>query len=157
MQVKPTRILWPTDFSELSLHAGRYARAMADQFGAELHIVHVVPPPLSPDVAVMVPADAPMTMTEPKLLDASRAAIKELIIKHFDGDPKIVTHAYYGNPWPTICEYAKEKGIDLIVVSTHGRTGISHVLIGSTAERIVQHAPCAVLTVKRSGRGFLNE
>jgi len=137
--------------------AGRHARTMSQQFGAEMHIVHVVPPPLSPDVAVMVPADAPMTMTEPKLLDASRAAIREMITRHFDGDEKILTHAYYGNPWPTICEYAKEKQIDLIILGTHGRTGLSHVLIGSTAERIVQHAPCAVLTVKQGGRGILVE
>lgn len=155
MQLAPKKILWPTDFSELSLLAGQYARAMSKQYGAEMHIIHVIPPPLSPDVGVLLPADAGMPTAEPKLLDSTRAGIKTLIDRHFDGDANIVAKSFFGNPWPTICDYARDQNIDLIVVGTHGRTGVSHVLIGSTAERIVQHAPCAVLTIKRQGRGFL--
>jgi universal stress protein A len=148
MEVRLKRILWPTDFSELSLLGGRYARGLCERFGADLHIIHVVPPPLSPDVSLVVPAEVPVTVSEPELVEASRAALDKLVKQHFGSYEKVVTKVFFGNPWPSICNYAKDNEIDLIVITTHGRTGLSHVLIGSTAERIVQHAPCPVLTVK---------
>jgi nucleotide-binding universal stress UspA family protein len=67
----------------------------------------------------------------------------------------VVTDVLFGNPWSVICQYAKDAQIDLLVVSTHGRTGLRHVLIGSTAERIVQHAPCPVLVVKNPEKDFV--
>lgn len=155
MQLQPRRILWPTDFSPLSLHGGRYARAFQADFGAELHVIHVLPPPLSPDVAMMVPTEAPMALADPGLLDECRQSLENLINQHFGGDPSIRRDASFGNPWNVVCDYAKRNDIDLVIVSTHGRTGISHALIGSTAERIVQHAPCPVLTVKSPGRDFV--
>ena len=157
MIVSPKRILWPTDFSELSLLGGRYARGFRDVFGAELRILHVVPPPLSPEVSVMLPTEVPVTVSEPEILDACRKGLERIIAEHFDGDESIVYDAFFGNPWSGVCEYAKQKDVDLIVVGTHGRTGLHHVLIGSTAERIVQHAPCPVLTVKSPEKDFLVE
>lgn len=155
MEVSPKRILWPTDFSELSLHGGRYALGLCKQFGAELHIVHIVPPPLSPDVSLVVPAEVPTAHSETELIEASQEALDQLIDGHFSGYEQLVTKVFVGNPWPSICRYAKDNDIDLIVITTHGRTGLSHVLIGSTAERIVQHAPCPVLTVKHPEKDFL--
>ncbi len=155
MTLAPKRILWPTDFSELSLKGGRYARAFWEKFGAELHLIHVIPPPLSPDVSVMLPAEVPISVAEPELLEASRTGLKELIQRHFQGDKGIKIDAFYGNPWMGICDYAAKHEIDLIVVATHGRTGLGHVLIGSTAERIVQRAPCPVLVVKDEQREFV--
>lgn len=157
MQVSPKRVLWPTDFSELSLRGGRYARGFCEHFGAELHILHVVPPPLSPDVSLVVPAEVPVTVSEPELVEASQTALDRLIQEHFAGDTNIVAKVSFGNPWPSICDYAKENEIDLIIVTTHGRTGLGHVLIGSTAERIVQHAPCPVLTIKHPEKDFVVE
>ncbi|MFO0839811.1 MAG: universal stress protein [Phycisphaerae bacterium] len=154
MPIKPQRILWPTDFSELSLLAGRYARGFRDTFGGELHIVHVITPPLNTDLTVMLPMDVPLAVSEPDLIDAGKKAINALIDAHFDADAAIVRHVLCGNPWTAICEYAQNSGIQLIVIGTHGHTGIRHALIGSTAERIVQHAPCPVLTVKQAGAGF---
>ncbi|MBI5863595.1 MAG: universal stress protein [Planctomycetes bacterium] len=75
--------------------------------------------------------------------------------RHFADYPRLIQEVRVGNPWPMICEYARLSEIDLIVVTTHGRTGLGHAIIGSTAERIVQHAPCPVLVVKADGRGFL--
>jgi len=69
----------------------------------------------------------------------------------------VVTKAILGTSWTTICGYAERAEIDLIVVATHGRTGLRHVLIGSTAERIVQHAPCPVLVVKSPAKDFVTE
>lgn len=157
MEVHPKRVLWPTDFSELSLRGGRYARGFCEQFGAELHIIHVVPPPLSPDVSMVVPAEVPVAVSEPELIEGSQAALDKLVEEHFGDYDKVVTKVCFGNPWPSICAYAKDNQIDLIIVTTHGRTGLGHVLIGSTAERIVQHAPCPVLTVKHSEKDFVTE
>lgn len=155
MMLTPRKILWPTDFSELSMLGGRYAKAFCADFGAELHIIHVVPPPLSPDVALLVPTEAPLAMADPQVLDNCRKNLDQVVSTHFGGDARVKRDAFYGNPWTMICDYAKKNEIDLIVVSTHGRTGILHVLIGSTAERIVQHAPCPVLTVKTPERDFV--
>ncbi len=155
MIVSPKRVLWPTDFSSLSLHGGRYARGFSEVFGAELRVVHVIPPPLSPDVSVVVAAEVPVTVSEPELLNAARRNLEQVITTQFNGDQRIVAEALFGHPWQVICRYARDNLIDLIVVATHGRTGLRHVLIGSTAERIVQHAPCPVLTVKDPQREFL--
>ncbi|MCA9243539.1 MAG: universal stress protein [Phycisphaerales bacterium] len=153
MDDKPQKILWPTDFSELSQKAGRVAGAIARMFDAELHVIHVIPPPITPDVAAVLPAEAPIMITDPKALDATRDGLKRRVQDTCGDVSQVSIDAFYGNPWSGVCEYAKKHGVDLIVVSTHGRTGLAHVLIGSTAERIVQHASCAVLVVKQSAPG----
>jgi nucleotide-binding universal stress UspA family protein len=155
MLISPKKVLWPTDFSELSLHGGRYARGFRDLFGAELHILHVIPTPLTPDVAVMLPTEVPVSISEHGLVEAAKVALRKLVDQQFGGDERIQRHALCGNPWSVVCGYARKHAIDLIVVATHGRTGLGHALIGSTAERIVQHAPCPVLTVKQPERDFL--
>lgn len=155
MEVKPKRVLWPTDFSDLSLHGGRYARAFCELFEAELHVIHVVPPPLNTDVSLSVPAEVPMAVSEPELVAAAQETLEKLVGEHLAGYAHVVTKVCFGNPWPSICNYAKDNAIDLIIITTHGRTGLSHVLIGSTAERIVQHAPCPVLTVKHAAKDFV--
>jgi nucleotide-binding universal stress UspA family protein len=155
MTLSPRRILWPTDFSTLSLHGARYARAFRDFFGAELHVIHVVPPPLMPDLAVTLPAEVPLAFSEKEFVDACRTRLAALLAEQFSGAPGVVTEVLFGNPWSAICKYAQDAAIDLVVVSTHGRTGLRHVLIGSTAERIVQHAPCPVLVVKNPEKDFL--
>lgn len=157
MQISPRKILWPTDFSELSLCGGRYARAFCEQFGAELHVLHVIAPPLSPDVSVMIPAEVPVNFSQPEMLESSREALEKLIVQHFGGDARIRREVVFGEAAQSICRYADEHEIDLIIVATHGRTGLGHVLIGSTAERIVQHATCPVLTVKSRQRDFVRE
>ena len=156
MIINPKRILWPTDFSPLSLKAGNYALALTQHFSSQLHIVHVIVPPLSPDVSIMLPAEAPVAFSDDGLLAATQEALKRLVDQHLGGDKSFKTSVFFGNPWMGVCDYAKNNALDLIVVGTHGRTGLSHVLIGSTAERIVQHAPCPVLTIKEKGRDFVS-
>jgi nucleotide-binding universal stress UspA family protein len=157
MVLSPKRILWPTDFSPLSLQGARYARGFRDHFGSELHVVHVIAPPLTPDLAVALPTEVPVTYSEPELVEACRARLAELIADQFGGTGGVVTDVFFGHPWSAICKYAEQSEIELIVVATHGRTGLRHVLIGSTAERIVQHAPCPVLVVKSPETDFLVE
>lgn len=149
MAFRPRRILWPTDFSDLSLVGGRYARDQRELYDAELHILHAVPPPMAPDVAAVVPAEVPVPYSDQELIDACRETLDRVVAEHFKDVPHLVREVRFGNPWSTICTYAEEREIELIVLATHGRTGLSHVLIGSTAERIVQHAPCPVLVIKQ--------
>jgi universal stress protein A len=157
MVVSPRRILWPTDFSPLSFTGARYARGFRDVFKAELHVIHAVPPPLTPDLAVALPAEVPVAFADDELIAACRKRLAEIIPEQFGSAAGIVSDVIFGNPWPAICQYAKQAEIDLIVLTTHGRTGLRHVLIGSTAERIVQHAPCPVLVVKNPEKDFVVE
>lgn len=148
MPFRPKRILWPTDFSPLANKAGQYARTFREQFDSELHIVHVCLPVVSPEIAVPLPTGIELSVNEQELTDAAQRDLRHIVDERFDGDDSIVTAVMFGNPWSMICDYAGSENIDLIVVGTHGFTGIRHALIGSTAERIVQHAPCPVLTIK---------
>jgi nucleotide-binding universal stress UspA family protein len=155
MPLKLSRILWPTDFSELSLNGGRYARALAKAFDAELHVIHVARPIVVADYSVMLPAAVSPPGSEQELLDGSRQGLARLVDEQFAGMSRVRQDAAIGVPWSGICDYAARHEIELIVLATHGRTGLKHVLIGSTAERVVQHAPCPVLTVKSDEQGFV--
>jgi universal stress protein A len=150
VDIQPRKILWPTDFSELSLKGGQCARALCAHFAAELHVIHVIAPVITPDFSVLLPLNVPVATPDPSMMENCRASLTQLVTDHFGGDPQVITAALFGNPWSSICEYARQQQVDLIVVTTHGRTGLEHVVIGSTAERIVQHAPCAVLTIKNA-------
>lgn len=154
MVLKAERILWPTDFSSLSLHGGRCARALCEHFDAALHVVHVIPPLLPPDFLVTLPAEVPSESADDELLHACRGRLDALIDEQFAGLTRVAREVFFGHAWSGICHYAEKAAIDLIVVTTHGRTGLRHVLIGSTAERIVQHAPCPVLVVKNPAGDF---
>jgi len=122
-------ILFPTDFSPASEAAGRIAREMAVQAGARLHVLHVVPPVTDP----ALPAE--------HLARAGRSLADGL---------RVETVLLSGWAGRNIVDYAREKRVDLIVVGTHGRTGITHAILGSVAETVVRLAPCLVLTVPAS-------
>ena len=147
-QVRPRKILWPTDFSELSMAAGFYASDLCVLFGAELHVIHVCPPPLAPHIEALLSAEAASSLTDAKLLQATQAHLEQLVAGRLDSGRRVVCAALVGNPWSEICAYARRTQIGLIVIATHGVTGLRHILIGGTAERVVQHATCPVLTVK---------
>jgi nucleotide-binding universal stress UspA family protein len=147
MNVSPTKILWPTDFSPLSMKAADYARGFQEMFGADLHIVHVSQPPVIPPPGFpsLSPADLSTWQTEQHR--AAHSQLQRLANELFKGE-RVKIENLAGNPWHEICEYARRNGVDLIIIATHGLTGLKHVLIGSVAERIVQHASCPVLVVK---------
>jgi nucleotide-binding universal stress UspA family protein len=144
------RILAPTDFSPHAEHALRYACALAERFGADLHVLHVVPEiaPVSPD-PFLVPA-----MPHEFYQEEEHRVAKSLetAVDPSWGKPRSLTTAIrWGTAAPEVVDYAAEQDADLIVVATHGRTGLSHVLLGSVAERIVREAPCPVLTIRDPG------
>ncbi len=150
--IKLQRILFPTDFSPLSEEARLYAYTLAEKFGAELHIVCVVQ-----DVALMAP-EMPDTFAMPitNLDEVIRAA--QQTIKRYPacGGKEPTRIVCTGEPFVEIIKYAREQDIDLIVIGTHGRTGLVHVLLGSVAERVVRKAPCPVLTVRPEGHQFVH-
>ena len=120
------QILFPTDFSDASRAAGDTAADLARHFGARLHVLHVVSPVTDP-----TPAPA-----------ALRAVAEEL-----GRGLSVVTAITSGLAARQVVAYARQNAIDLVVLGTHGRTGVSRALLGSVAEAVVRRAPCHVLTV----------
>ncbi len=141
-------ILVPTDFSKAAEEGLRKAAELAREVGAKVTVCHVLDPsPLAP-YATRGDANAQLQM-EQDVEKAIHAALTEVIHTWFDGLPKTKTALIVStNAAEGICNYAAKEKADLIVVSTHGRTGLAHLLIGSVAEKIVRHAPCPVLTVR---------
>ena len=139
-----TRILHPTDFSDNSHAALRYACELAEKFGAELHLLNVVQ-----SVAMVAPPYDGMVGGD--FYETLRRQADEQLgglpgpDAAFGG--KVFREIRDGRPFLEIIGYAKENKIDLIVMATHGRTGMEHLLIGSVAENTVRKAPCPVLTI----------
>lgn len=143
-------ILAPIDFSEGSEKALRYACKLGEQFGSVVTLLHVIQP-------LVYPAELGYPPTVVDSLDESaRTRIEERLAAAAAGAPiEVRTLVRTGQPYHEIAATAKELDIDLIVIATHGWTGLKHVLMGSTAERVVRHAPCPVLTVRERQRDFV--
>ena len=145
-QVK--RILVPVDFSESSRQALRFARDWALRFGAEMCLLHVLEPTPEinafPDVLMVPPIAAP------DFRERARVELEKLALQEIPASIKASQHIRVGVAYDEIANTARELVVDLIVISTDGRTGLMHALIGSTAERVVRHAPCPVLTLRRA-------
>ena len=140
------RILAPTDFSELSKQGLTSALELAETFGAKLLLLHVVEPPPYP-VEGIVPSHLGATLLD----DLERQASKDLaqMLSETPGSKVEVTRrVVVGIPYRKIVEVAEEEKSDLIVMTTHGRTGLSHLVMGSVTEKIVRTAPCPVLTIR---------
>jgi len=142
------RVLAPSDFSESSEEALRQACWLAERFGAELHVLHVLTEivPTGPD-PLMMPVMPPQFYQDDE--DKAHRSLEGVIKPSWGKPPSIKTAVRWGSAAEAIVDYAAEQAIDLIVISTHGRTGLSHILLGSVAERIVREAPCPVLTIRR--------
>ena len=145
-----TRILVPVDFSEHSEKAVRYATTVANRFGARLELLHVVEDPFVTgawSAEAFVP-NMPELLN--KLTQAAQQKMAELKHRLAEHGFVVETAVITGKPATTIVDEAQTGRFDLIVMGTHGRTGVSHVFMGSIAERVVQKAPCAVLTVREA-------
>ena len=143
-----TRILVPTDFSATADAALEYAYVLAEQFGASIELLHVLDDPFVADgmAAEAYISEAP-ALRSAMLHDAQEKLRHRAIREERRGTP-VETEVLFGHGARTIAEYAAERGADLIVMGTHGRTGFAHLLLGSVAERLVRTAPCPVLTVR---------
>jgi nucleotide-binding universal stress UspA family protein len=145
------KILVGTDFSPCSDAALRYGRDLARQFGAALHLMHVVAPAGPVDIVGMsgYVAAVPEIEAQAEKLDLERL---EAMLTEEERKTLCVTTVlhYMEPPAQALVEYARSQGIDLMVVGTHGRRGLTHLILGSVAERIVRTAPCPVLIVHES-------
>jgi len=156
--VVPTfnKILAPTDFSEDSKLALTYAVMLAQKFLSEIIVVHVDQPLAPVMVSELNPGLDVSTMN--RIAEEGRLlALRELdgtIARLREGGVKARGLMRVGAPFLEIINAAQSEGADLIVMGTHGRTGLAHVLIGSVAERVVNKAPCPVLTVRHPDRKF---
>lgn len=147
------KILAPTDFSPHAEGALEVACELAGKFAAELHLVHVLPEVIPVVADLSVAATLPPDYYE-QAESQAKESLDQAIKANWARPASVKTAVRWGNAVDAIGEYASENAIDLIVVSTHGRTGLSHVLLGSVAERIVREAPCPVLTLRdRNGAG----
>lgn len=148
--IRLKRILLPTDFSELGAPAAEYACELAERFDADLQLLHIVEDPYT----MVLPEYGGTGWMEEYVHKAAEASRKELE-KH-PAEPwrrKLRTDRAVrrGVPFLEIVDYARENESDLIVMGTHGRSGLMHVLMGSVAERVVRKSPCPVLTVRPAG------
>ena len=148
-------ILVATDFGPASETALRYGRALASQFGARLHLLHVtenlhlaassgygytsLPYRMQQEIE-----SAGRKQTNALLTEEDRQALRAVAVTITDNSPAAA-----------IAEYARGNDIDLVLVGTHGRGGLSHLLMGSVAERVVRTAPCPVLTVRDRQHDFV--
>ncbi|WP_022851313.1 universal stress protein [Limisalsivibrio acetivorans] len=147
------KIIYPTDFSEPSRTAFDYAVSMAKMCGAQLEILHVMF-----DETQVVSFYLPQVTMQNLSVDIEEGAKKEM--KKFveeSGELGDIEYTYTlkkGTPFVEIIKHAKESGADMIVIGTHGRSGLEHVLFGSTAEKVVRKASCPVLTIRSNQEDF---
>ena len=144
------RILLPTDFSDTAQYALGYAREMAERFGAEVHVLYVVPDPTPQDWAVGATA-----LVVSDLLEKWRGAAEERLEAIALDGVETLRAIRVGHAFVEIVRYATDNAIDMIVMGTHGRGPVKHLLLGSVAEKVVRKAPCPVLTVRQPGHAFV--
>jgi len=139
------KILVPMDFSDCSKKALQYALPLAKQFGSEIILVHVMPYAVQPPETILADTHS---------IDASGKVLNDLL-REISSTVTARASLRVGSPHAEIVEAAKESEADLIVLSTHGHSGLAHMLLGSTAERVVRHAPCPVLVVREKEHEFI--
>ena len=155
LRLSAKRVLAPTDFSETGEHALRYACEFAAAFGAELHLIFVNEPPAAAYSEIGIGYAGVPDLTV-QLKEAAEERLKSLRIRRGNRRWPSRDRCCTGRRSSRSC-VAREHDIDLIVLGTHGRGAIAHMLLtGSTAEKVVRKAPCPVLTVRPEGHEFVS-
>lgn len=153
MEPDISKVLVPIDFSDYSKSALKYAVNFVKHFQAQLLLIYVVEP-------VIYPPDFSMgQIAIPSVdLEMDKRAIDELeklAKQEIPPEIRVKSIVKTGKPFIEIIETASEENVDLIIIATHGHTGMEHILFGSTAEKVVRKAPCPVLTLREPVKGFL--
>lgn len=154
MKLSIQRILFPTDFSNASQNARDHACAIAGLLGSELHVLHVIQYPYDPPGAL-----GSWCMPETNRIPESVPEVEQQLTSQMENslvrDSLIVKAIRLGEPCQEILKYAADNDIQLIVLGTHGRTGMSRLLIGSVAELVIQRSICPVLSVHSESHQML--
>ncbi len=145
------RILVPVDFSSSSEKAMHYAVSFARQFDAKITLLHVRPVPYYPAEIGGFPAAVP---TSEPLTEKLKLRLEADVTRLIPPEMHERTVFRVGSAFDEICKAARKIGADLVIIATHGHTGLKHMLLGSTAERVVRHAPCPVLVVREHEHEF---
>lgn len=147
--LKLARILVPIDFSVMSRKALQYAVPFARRFGAKITLLYTVE---------NVPESESRSYSQEnmeRVMVSARRRLDSLARTAVEADLLDVVMVHVGIPFDVITGVARTRNVDLIVISTHGYTGLKHVFLGSTAERVVRHAPCPVLVVREREHDFV--
>lgn len=145
IHVWPKRILVPLDFSPPSQRAMRFARHWADFFAAQVWLLHVV----EPTMVAGQDGNVRFGKIQRDILDRARAALNEWVRGEFPDSIPVNMIVRKGKAFDQITATARNIRADLIIIATKGHTGLKHVVLGSTAERVARHAPCPVLILRR--------
>jgi len=140
------KILFPTDFLEGSRKAAIVAAELVRKYSAKLYIIHVIHDVLK-TTGLYVPHIAADELFR-SLQEEAEKQIKKEYLEETRGLKDITYTILRGVPYEEICKFAEKENIDLIVIASHARKGLDRVIFGSTAAKVVRHAPCAVLTVR---------
>lgn len=147
---KLKKILVPVDFSECSNKALDYAVAFAGQLGADLTVLHVIPPYYAVPYGLNQCEEI-----QAELQQAGQEKLMQLVCDEVPPPLRAKTFLRTGRPATEIIDAARELAADIIIISTHGHTGLKHAFFGSTAEEVVRRAPCPVLTVREKEHDFI--
>ncbi|MBM4160678.1 MAG: universal stress protein [Ignavibacteria bacterium] len=152
-KIELNRILVPVDFSEHSKKALRYAIPFAEQFKASIDLLYVIEPTIYPADFSFGQLGYPNVENE--LRERGSGELDTLIRREIGRRVPAKKVIRMGKAFYEIDQYAREEEIDLIIIATHGHSGVEHVLFGSTAEKVVRHAPCPVLVVRMAEKEFV--
>ncbi|MEJ2194975.1 MAG: universal stress protein [Ignavibacteriaceae bacterium] len=152
MAAEINKVLVPIDFSDYSKIALKYAVDFAQKFNAEMFLVYVVEPVIYPPDFSMGQIAIPSVNTEWDI--KAKEELDNLADSEIPDGVKVKTTIKTGKPFLEIIETASEEDVDLIIIATHGHSGMEHILFGSTAEKVVRKAPCPVLTLREPIKGF---
>lgn len=152
--IRLKQILAATDFSDCSQHALRYACEFAAAFDAQLHLAYVNEPPAAAYSEFGIGLIGVQGLEE-DLRRGAEARLNTLPGPDWQDRLRVSREVLCGTPFIEIVRYARQNEIDLIVLGTHGRGAIAHMLMGSTAEKVVRKAPCPVLTVRPEAHEFV--
>ena len=147
------KILCPADFSDFSMHALTYAVSLAQQYGSKLLLLHVVDVFMH-DPAYFAPYAPDRSMFE-DFEKKARTRLEEICKENIPAAITAEPIVRVGRAFVEIVRAAREMEVDLIVMATHGRTGLSHAMFGSTAEKVVRKASCPVLSIKHPEHEFV--
>lgn len=145
------KILVTTDFSGYSRVAFPKAIALARKFDASVLLLHVIQPIITPSEYTWGVQPVELQREHEQ---HCQVAIEKLVSEHFPDDFNVSAHILHGIPFKEIINFSRDEEIDLIVISTHGLTGLSHIIFGSTAEKIVRKSVCPVLVVRDPAHKF---